>query len=207
MAKQRVIFYVDGFNLYYGLKEKKWKKYYWLDMVKFFGTFIRPHQELVAVHYFSAIPKDKGKHDRQDLLFQANKINPFFYLHLGKYLAKQKKCWKCNAIHNSYEEKETDVRIAVQMIRDVVQNNCDISIIVSADSDLIPPIEFIKEYTPQHKIIAYFPPNKFSYNLKGIANAHVLLDNYKKQFENCMLDESIKHPVNGFMLNRPSNWT
>ena len=37
MDKQKVIVYVDGFNLYYGLKKNlRWRRYYWLDVVKFF---------------------------------------------------------------------------------------------------------------------------------------------------------------------------
>jgi hypothetical protein len=41
MNKQKVIVYVDGFNFYYGLKgDPKWKRYYWLDIVKFFEKFI-----------------------------------------------------------------------------------------------------------------------------------------------------------------------
>ena len=71
--KQRVIIYVDGFNFYYGLKNPKWRKYYWLDIVKFFELFMRPNQELIAVKYFSARPTDIGKSKRQDAFFQANK--------------------------------------------------------------------------------------------------------------------------------------
>ena len=45
MKKKKVIVYVDGYNFYYGLKYggNKWKRHYWLDMVKFFeriGCFI-----------------------------------------------------------------------------------------------------------------------------------------------------------------------
>ena len=59
MEKQRVIVYVDGFNFYYGLKkDARWKKYYWLDIVRLFEMFMRPNQELVAVKYFSARPVD-----------------------------------------------------------------------------------------------------------------------------------------------------
>ena len=38
MEKKKVIVYVDGYNFYYGLKNgaAKWKRHYWLDMVKFF---------------------------------------------------------------------------------------------------------------------------------------------------------------------------
>jgi hypothetical protein len=67
--QQKVSVYIDGFNFYYGLKSKYRRKYYWLDIVKFFESFIRPYQELVEVTYFSATPHDKGKYDRQDLFF------------------------------------------------------------------------------------------------------------------------------------------
>jgi len=41
MEKQKVIVYVDGFNFYYGLKgDPKWKRYYWLDIVKFFEILL-----------------------------------------------------------------------------------------------------------------------------------------------------------------------
>ena len=29
---ERVIAYVDGYNLYYGLRERRWKRFYWLDI-------------------------------------------------------------------------------------------------------------------------------------------------------------------------------
>ena len=101
MAKQRVIVYVDGFNFYYGLKsEQRWKRYYWLDIVKLFEKFLRPDQELVAVKYFSARPEDSDQNTRQYAFFQANKENPKFSLILGKYLRKTITCFNCgNVIH------------------------------------------------------------------------------------------------------------
>lgn len=141
---QRVIIYVDGFNFYNGLKAKKWKKYYWLDMIGLFEQFIRDHQLLVTVYYFSAIPiGDEKQIKRQQSFFSANLLNKKFKLILGKYKAKEIKLPNGD-IHKTYEEKETDVRIATQMIADVVNNQCDMSILVSGDSDLIPPIEFSK---------------------------------------------------------------
>lgn len=75
--KQRVIVYVDGFNFYYGLKSSaRWKKYYWLDIVKLFESFMRPNQELVAVKYFSARTNDLEQSRRQNAFFQANQENP-----------------------------------------------------------------------------------------------------------------------------------
>ena len=31
-VERRVAAYVDGFNLYYGLKSKGWRRFYWLDI-------------------------------------------------------------------------------------------------------------------------------------------------------------------------------
>ena len=96
MKKERVIVYVDGFNFYYGLRKNHWRKFYWLDLVKLFETFIRPNQELVAVKYFSARPLDDDKWQRQNDFFQANEVNPKFQLILGKYLKKKVKCHICH---------------------------------------------------------------------------------------------------------------
>lgn len=203
--KQRVIIYIDGFNFYYGLKSKNWKKFYWLDVVKFFENFIRPHQELVEVIYFSATPLDKGKYDRQDLFFSANKLNPKFKVELGRYLPKQFKCKKCSHIHKTFEEKETDVEIATRMIADVVNNVCDVSILVSADSDLIPPIEFIRSYKSLHKIFVYFPPARFSSNLNGLANTTKKLDGTATLFANSLLPITLEL-ANGYIIKKPSKW-
>ena len=202
--KQKVIVYVDGFNFYYGLKSKGWKKYYWLDMVKFAKKLLRPHQELVEVCYFSAKPTNNEKSKRQDAFFQANKLNPTFTLFLGKYLTKNIKCGFCRNIIQSFEEKETDVRIATSMLADVYQKRCDLSVLISADSDLVPPIERIKEISPTHKIIVCFPPNRNSANLRKWSNGVKILAD-SKLYDDCLLPESITLP-DGFVLKCPDKW-
>jgi uncharacterized LabA/DUF88 family protein len=204
-SKQRVIVYVDGFNFYFGLKSKKWRKYYWLDLVKFFESFLKPHQELVALKYFSAIQKNTGKADRQDLFFQANKLNPMFQLELGKFLQKQFTCRKCQDSIIQFEEKETDVRIATHMLSDVVRKRCDISILVSADSDLIPPIEAIRELNDNHKIWTYFPPQRYSSDLVSLSDRYVKLERHQLKFDDCQLPEEVTLK-NGFVIKRPNHW-
>ena len=203
--EKRVIFYVDGFNLYYGLKSKKWKKFYWLDIVSFFEKFLKHYQVLAEVNYFSAIPISRGKQKRQELFFSANKLNPKFNLFLGKYVDKPITCNSCGNTFTSYEEKQTDVHIATKMIRDIVMNKCDISILISADSDLLPPIDFIREFKPNHKIFVYFPPNRFSIDLKNRTNKYIKLENHIQKFQTSMLKDEIKLP-NGYIIERPSKW-
>ena len=94
---KKVIAYFDGFNYYEGLRKKQWRKYYWQDIVKFVESFLKPYQELEKVRYFSAIQKNVEKAKRQDLLFQANKLNPKFNLIFGEFRRRMK--WRkveCN---------------------------------------------------------------------------------------------------------------
>lgn len=205
MEKKRVILYVDGFNFYYGLKNIKWKKFYWLDIVKFFSLMLNKNQELIEVNYFSARPHDPIASKKQDLFFSANKMNTKFHLILGKYFKKELKCPNCGGTIHTFEEKETDVRIATQIINDVYKNRCDISIIVSADSDMVPSIETIRDIDPNHKIYVYFPPLKHSITLSNSCDATRKLSEYKSRFNQSMLPDEVKLP-NGYIAKRPDNW-
>ena len=207
---QRVVVYIDGFNFYFGLKsisrgDASWKKFYWLDIVAFFERMMLPNQQLVEVIYFSARPHDINASKRQDLLFSANKLNPKFKLILGKYLKKDIGCRSCGNVISTFEEKETDVRIATQLVNDVYKEKCDISIIVSADSDIIPAVELIRDINPTHKIFAYFPPFRHSINLANSCDMHKKLQNYKPRFNQSMLPDDVTLP-NGIVLSRPATW-
>ena len=50
----RVIVYIDGFNLYFGLKSKGWRRYFWLNPQKLIENLLKPGQKLVFTKYFTA---------------------------------------------------------------------------------------------------------------------------------------------------------
>ena len=206
MDKQKVIVYVDGFNLYYGLKKNmKWRRYYWLDVVKFFEMFMKPNQELVCVKYFSAKPDNLDKALRQNAFFQANKENPKFQLFLGKYLRKNIKCYNCGHIIQTYEEKESDVRIATQIVNDANNHHCDVAIVVSADSDMIPAIELAM--AAGTKVFVYFPPFHRSNSLSGISTSRVInLERYESRFRQCILPDVVHLKSADFDLAIPDKW-
>ena len=205
MEKQRVIVYVDGFNFYYGLKNPKWRRYYWLDIVKLFESFMRPNQELIAVKYFSAKPDDIEQSKRQDAFFQANNENSKFKLILGKFLKKDITCFGCGRTIHTYEEKETDVRLATQITADAYQKNCEIAIIVSADSDMIPAIELAKEAKQQ--VYIFFPPNQYSSNLASVGYSKPLqLQQYEARFKQCVFPDMVLLKQSGYNLSIPRKW-
>lgn len=204
--KQKVIVYIDGFNFYYGLKsDPRWQKYYWLDVVKLFEQFMRPNQELIAVKYFSARPQDIEKSRHQNAFFQANENNPKFHLILGKYLQKKIHCRNCEYTIHTYEEKETDVRIATQIIADTYEKNCDVSIIVSADSDMIPAIEIATQ--ARQNVYVYFPPNQYSSNLATMGSGKPIhLKKYESRFKKSLLPDTIHLSTPSYDLQIPPKW-
>jgi hypothetical protein len=51
---ERVKVYIDGFNLYHGLREKHGRRYHWLDLQALVTSLLRPGQRLVGIDYFTA---------------------------------------------------------------------------------------------------------------------------------------------------------
>ena len=84
-------------------------------------------------------------------------------------------------------------------------DKCDISIIVSADSDLVPAIELIREFNPLHKVFVYFPPNRFSFDLNSKADGIIKLENHLAKFQDAILPNSITL-ANGYEVKKPSSW-
>jgi len=70
----RVIAYIDGFNLYFGLKSAGWKRFYWLNLQAMAQNLLKPQQELVFTKYFTSrvsYPPDKER--RQSTFIEALK--------------------------------------------------------------------------------------------------------------------------------------
>ena len=42
-----VITYIDGFNLYFGLKSERWERYLWLNVQALAENLLKPDQSLV----------------------------------------------------------------------------------------------------------------------------------------------------------------
>ncbi len=210
----RTTFYIDGFNFYYGLRNKarednSWKKYYWIDFVKFCEQFLGPDQTLIKVKYFSAPPLNTGKQSRQSALFKANKLlnSEKFEIIKGKYYKKNLTCQICNGVFQIPEEKRTDVNISVHLIGDCALGKTDNLILVTADSDLVPPIEFLKKNYPSNKIKIYFPPKNSSADLLNIANRKVVfLENNKYKFHNSIMPDIIYNSDRTDSATIPHEW-
>ena len=50
----RVVACVDGFNLYYGLKADRSRRYLWLDLESLVERLLKAERQLLEVWYFTA---------------------------------------------------------------------------------------------------------------------------------------------------------
>jgi len=212
---ERVIFYVDGFNFYYGLRTKKridrnWQRAYWIDLVKLFNQFLSPRQTLEKVIYFTASPLNQDKNNRQGAFLNANKLlngNKFEVVR-GKYLKKILECPNCKFAISRPEEKKTDVNLSIRMIGDCVENKTDVIVLVSGDSDMLPPLEFIQQKYPRKKIRVYFPPTIFSVDLKNNVKIHkgkiVFLENNFNKFVDSIMPDVVTKDGKTYTI--PAKW-
>ena len=150
---QRVIAYIDGFNLYFGLRSKGWKRFYWLNLQKVAQNLLRPNQVLVATKYFTAkVSSPRNKQRRQITYLEALGTLSDFHIYYGHYLEDQVECWKCGHTYTTHHEKMTDVNVALELLTDAFQNNFDVALLISADGDLVGLVRRIKQLFPHTQV-------------------------------------------------------
>lgn len=199
-----VITYIDGFNLYFGLKEKYERKYLWLDLEKLSKSLLKPGQQLVAVKYFTShIHGSPAKIKRQDTYLEALGTLPLFHSYFGQFLVNDHLCPACGNTEHIPSEKMTDVNIATQMLVDAFENTFDVAILISGDSDLSGPISELKRLFPSKRIIVAFPPRRVSFELKRVAHAWFMIGRAK--LDHSQFPEFVTKS-DGYKLKKPASW-
>ena len=201
----RVIVYVDGFNLYFGLKSKGYKRHYWLDIERLAGHLLKPGQDLKVVKYFTAdIKRGTGKHRRQQTFLDALVTHTTkLEVIRGRYLIKDRQCRQCGHVAQIPEEKKTDVNIATHMLIDAFTDRCDVAFLVSGDSDLVPPVEMIRQHYSTKRILVAFPPGRKSEELKKVSHGSFWIN--EKTLRISQMPNPVVKP-NGYELHKPSQW-
>lgn len=159
-APPRAIAYVDGFNLYFGVLQGNPARK-WLNLSGFLQN-LRPAEDLVAVRYFTALvdpdAHTSGRRDRQKRYLKALGSNAGLEVIMGKYQLREVTCRaKCRQKYKVPEEKKTDVGLAVRMLSDAMDGLVERIVLVSADSDLEPAVDWIRTRFPAIKVTVYLP--------------------------------------------------
>ena len=126
----------------------------------------------------------------------------------GKYINKPSQCPHCRASINRPEEKKTDVNLSVRMMGDCFKDRTDIVVLVSADTDLIPPIDFILNNFPNKKVKVFFPPTNHSFDISSFMMAHkvkvIRLESNACRFANAVMPDTVTAGEKSYTI--PDNW-
>ena len=157
---KRVAVYIDGFNLYHAIDESCQRHHKWVDLFSLSRSLLREGEELSAVYYYSAfatwLPGQYKRHREYVKALQHAGVTTV----MGKFKKKDQSCKKCGATWVGHEEKESDVRLSIGLVADAFQDKFDRAIVISADSDLVPPIEFVRSTFSNKTVFVAAPPGR-----------------------------------------------
>jgi len=209
--------YIDGFNLYFGLRDSGLRHLLWLDVRKMAALVAPRGWELGRVVYGTARisgaqptdsePRGRQREEsrrRQTVYLDALSAAVDLEILEGHFLPKTVTCYGCRRSWAQPEEKMTDVQLATEMLTDVFVRGCQRLLVISADSDLVPPIKAIRSLRPEVEVIVAFPPGRVSTALQNEATG--IRKIRKKALETAQLPDPVEVPGNVF-LSRPSEWT
>ena len=173
--QNRVIVFVDGFNLYHSIHElntnpltKRFTntKHYlkWLDISALSKALIHPTQDrLIGTYYFSAYAgwtaQDvQDRHRDYVAVLKTTGVIPV----MGTFKKKPRKCPKCKHEWDGHEEKESDVNIAMYLAKLAYEDAFDKAIIFSADTDLAPAIRIVRGAFPLKEVRVAIPERRLN---------------------------------------------
>lgn len=200
---RKLAFFIDGFNLYHAIKDNKsLHKYKWLDLAKLCRSFCRADDAIQEIFYFTAYatfkPDGMERHKAYVRVLESKGVKPIF----GEFKRKDKFCYSCKKFTQSYEEKETDVNIAIKLFQTAIHDLYDMAYIISGDSDLIPAIRAVKETFSAKTIGVVIPIGRRAEALKQAAHFHMKMK--RKHLETCQLPDQIN--LDGKVITRPETW-
>ena len=147
----RAYVYVDGFNLYYGIRNTPHK---WLNVATMCQLLL-PSYDIQQIRYFTAKvksrPQDPDQHVRQRTYLRALETLPNLTIVYGHFLSHRvqmpehpitnpvKRVWVMKT-----EEKGSDVNLAAYLLDDAHRNQFDVAAVISNDSDLVMPIRMAR---------------------------------------------------------------
>ncbi len=216
--KKRTIVYIDGYNLYYrllrGTKDK------WLDLCAFARGLLNDSHDVVAVKYFTSMvvphPYDAASVERQNVYLQAVSLDPKIQIVFGFYKkkpavlpARSATCRACDEAKNGFvrvykfEEKRSDVNMAVSVVRDVALNAADSFVLVTGDSDQVATVLTARK-TFGKQVLVFDPHEKLCDDLKKAASYYKNIS--RGLPSQCQLPLIVSCGDSGRSLHCPEAW-
>jgi len=215
----RVIVFVDGFNLYHSihdlnldLKTKRFSntKHHlkWLDISALSKALIHPTQDSFAgAYYFSAYAgwtaQDvQDRHRDYVAALKSTGVTPV----MGTFKKKPRKCPSCKHEWVGHEEKESDVNLALYLVKSAYEDAFDKAIIFTADTDLAPAILMVRSVFPQKEVRVAIPERRLNRSraLEDAATGRIRIT--EQHFARNLFPAQVTL-TDGSVIKRPTKYT
>ena len=203
MAK--IYFLIDGFNYYHAVDANpKYRRYKWISLAKLCRCFVIDKRDTIAgIEYFTTLTTwDSAKAARHKLFIRAQE-NEGVRITYGEFKRKARRCRLCRKTSLTFEEKQTDVNIALRLFQLAVLDQYDKAIIVSGDTDLLPAVRVVQSTFPSKQIGVVIPISRASEDLKKQADFHYKMK--EKHLHSSLYPENLTL-TDGSVVQRPKNW-
>lgn len=124
-------------------------------------------------------------------------------VYYGNYQSGSMDCHRCGHVWPTYSEKMTDVNIATEMLVDAYTDKYDMAMLISGDSDLVPPIRSINSLFKNKRVFTAFPPKRHNQSV-ALASKGSMIIGRKKISDNQFDMEVAKK--DGYILKKPKDW-
>jgi uncharacterized LabA/DUF88 family protein len=203
--KKKVIVFIDCFNLHHAINAyPKYHKYKWLDLSKLANLYITKNESIVDILYFTALATwNQNKVKKHKLFIKANELNGVHVI-FGEFKKRDKFCNLRKRKYQTFEDKQTDVNIVIQLFKLSIEKKYDKAIIISGDSDLIPSINAVRKTFPNKQIGVVIPIARRAEELKHTCDFYMKMK--EKQLASAIFQQKIKINDNEFLVC-PPEWS
>ncbi|WP_419921767.1 NYN domain-containing protein [Candidatus Poriferisodalis sp.] len=211
--------FVDGLNLYHGLRDDGHLKFRWLDIE---GVVISlaanadgslgMSLDVTRIVYCTSMVADKQASRRQDIYLQALEQHcTRVEIRRGTYEEKVRVCAECGSEVGFQTEKQTDVNFAVEMVMEAsrpVGQRAEVQLLVTGDTDLLPAVRAVRSCGIE--VVAIAPPARGRARESFAAAASKTLRVRRRHLRDHLLPDPVLRPTSTggvFPLRPPDGWT
>jgi uncharacterized LabA/DUF88 family protein len=212
----RTAFLIDGFNLYHSVKSAshdlglQGAGTKWLDIHSLCRSYLHAignNAQLTGIFYFSALARhiEAFKPDvvKRHLLYTESLQATGVSVVLSRFKKKQIPCDHCGQKIKRYEEKETDVALAVKLMEILLTDQCDTAMLMTGDTDIVPAVKTAQKLFSQKTIGFLLPYKRHNQELAKLASLHIEIK--KESYTRHQFPDPVTTPT-GKVLSKPTTW-
>jgi len=152
--------YCDGFNFYHAIDALKKNHLKWINYIKMAESFLRHDEHLHKTYLFTSLTTLSSEKRVRNQCFLDAQRAVGTELVMATFKTAKKYCRKEGKYCKFKEEKGNDINIALQMVADANDGAAHRMVLVTADTDQIPTVEYIRTRFPDIEISLFIPPGR-----------------------------------------------